>query len=167
MKLTKAGEYAVRAILYLASCDREVVVRKAEIAEAMAIPPHFLSKIAQMLARAGLLIIKQGASGGYRLPRPPEKISLLSVIEAVEGQIVLNDCLTDHQFCGRSERCAVHNVWVTVREVIRSTLADVNFAELAALEGGPTTGWGRSRGRLFPLSECLGAALPNPGDDPA
>lgn len=157
MKLTKAGEYAIRTVLYLAGKDPALVIKKSEVAEAMSIPSHFLSKIAQTLSRAGILMIRQGAAGGYRLARPAEEITLLKVIEAVEGEIMFNDCLVGEGMCHRSDICAVHNVWVTVKSKVRETLAGVSFAQLADREGEGATGYNR------PLEEILGlGGFPGP-----
>lgn len=151
MKLTKAGEYAIRTVLYLSNKDPKLVVKKAEIAEAMSIPSHFLSKIAQTLARSGILIIRQGAAGGYRLARPANDISLLRVIEAVEGEIMFNDCLVGEGMCHRSNICSVHNVWVTIKNKVRETLAGVTFDQLAAREQDGATGWNRDLNDVFQI----------------
>ncbi|MBF0549137.1 MAG: Rrf2 family transcriptional regulator [Deltaproteobacteria bacterium] len=130
MKLTRAGEYAIRCILYLSRQNVADTIRRHDVAGHMDIPMQFLSKIAQQLAKAGLIQITQGAKGGYRLIRSPEEITLLDVIEAVEGELVLNDCLLEHERCSRKGTCAVHQVWAKARGQLRDTLAGVTFAEL-------------------------------------
>ncbi len=129
MMLTKAGEYAVRCMLYLATADMEEVVARRDISEAMDIPGPFLAKIAQELARAGLIQIVQGARGGYRLLKAPEDVTLLDVVEAVEGEIFLNECIFRPEGCGRSGFCGVHQVWQKAREGLRETLS-VPLSEL-------------------------------------
>ena len=136
MRLTRAGEYAIRCVLYLSALDREEAVSRREICEAMGIPHHFLGKIAQELSKAGLLAISQGARGGYRLGRAPEDISLLEVPEAVEGEIILNDCLESRTACARALTCAVHPIWARARDKLRRSLAEVSFASLAEQETG-------------------------------
>ena len=93
MRLTRAGEYGVRCMLYLASLGTGELAMRKEIARAMEIPDQFLGKIAQQLSRAGFIDIVQGAKGGYRLVVPPQKLTLLDVVEAVVGEIFLNDCV--------------------------------------------------------------------------
>ncbi len=130
MLLTKAGEYAVRCMLYLAGeADCEVVSRR-HVAEAMNIPAPFLAKIAQELARCGLIQIVQGSKGGYRLRKNPDEISLLDVIEAVEGEIFLNECLFRPESCGRSSYCKVHGVWQEARDGLRNTFRRTTLAQL-------------------------------------
>jgi len=134
MRLTRAGEYAIRCVLYLSALDRDEAVSRREICEAMGIPHHFLGKIAQELSKAGLLTISQGARGGYRLGRSPAGISLLEVLEAVEGEIILNDCLESRTACERALVCSVHPVWASARDKLRKTLDAVSFASLAEKE---------------------------------
>jgi Rrf2 family protein len=135
MRLTRAGEYAVRCVLFLATRGRGVLCARKEIAAAMGIPDPFLGKIAQQLSRAGLIEIVQGARGGYRLTRPPEDVTLLSVVEAVIGEIFLNDCLMRPDSCNHSNACAVHTIWHRARSQLRQTLSEATFAGILAEQG--------------------------------
>ena len=137
MKLTRAAEYAIRCVLYLAKHPMGQVVSRREVAWAMEIPNAFLGKIAQGLAKAGVLVVRQGARGGYELALPPKDISLLLVVEAMEGEILVNECLSRPQDCGRSVTCAVHKVWERARDQFRDTLRGVNFEELALKDDCP------------------------------
>ena len=130
MRLTRAGEYAVRCMLYLASLGTGELAMRKEIARAMEIPEQFLGKIAQQLSRAGFIDIVQGAKGGYRLVVPPQKLTLLDVVEAVVGEIFLNDCVMRPAACNRSNACAVHQVWEKARSQLRATLKEATFAGL-------------------------------------
>ena len=131
MKITRAGDYAVRCVLYLAKTDQGRVVPRKEISAAMNIPSPFLGKIAQSLARDGIIEIVQGTKGGYRLLESPERISLLSVIESVMGQIMINDCIVQGESCTRVPYCSVHGVWNRVRSQIRDNLDETSMADLA------------------------------------
>jgi Rrf2 family iron-sulfur cluster assembly transcriptional regulator len=130
MRLTRAGEYGVRCILFLAGNGQGNVVGRKEIAKAMAIPEQFLGKIAQQLARSGFIEIIQGARGGYRLLLPPDKITLLDVIEAVTGEIFLNDCVMRPDSCFRSPTCSIHRVWEKAKNQLRETLREATFAKM-------------------------------------
>lgn len=130
MRLTKAGEYAIRCILYLSSQKEGSISSRRDIAKQMDIPDQFLGKIAQQLARAGLVEIIQGAKGGYRLRLPPSKIPLLTVVEAVIGEIFLNDCLMNSGCCLRSKACSVNKIWEKARNQLRATLQEVFFDQL-------------------------------------
>ena len=132
MRLTRAGEYAVRCVMCLAKYGgAEKVVSRQDVAAYGNIPSHFLAKIAQQLSRAGIIEILQGARGGYRLVIPPEKLTLLDVIEAIIGEIFLNDCVIRPESCHASSSCAVNSVWMTARDQLRETLSKATFADLA------------------------------------
>ncbi|MBU0988387.1 MAG: Rrf2 family transcriptional regulator [Proteobacteria bacterium] len=130
MRLTRAGEYAVRCSLYLSSRPEGEIAIRREIAQVMDIPDQFLGKIAQQLARAGIIEIIQGPKGGYRLLISPEKLTLLDVVEAVTGEIFLNDCILRPKSCRRSPNCYVHLVWQKARNQLRQTLGEASFAKL-------------------------------------
>jgi len=131
MRLTRAGEYAVRCVMCLARNDGlKTVVSRQVIADCGDIPTHFLAKIAQQLSRAGIIEIQQGAKGGYRLLVPPEKLTLLRVIEAIIGEIFLNDCVMRPESCNASSNCMVNRVWLKARTQLRDTLREVTFATL-------------------------------------
>jgi Rrf2 family iron-sulfur cluster assembly transcriptional regulator len=134
MILTRASEYAIRCVLFLATRQPGEVVSRRTISREMGIPTQFLSKIAQRLAQVGLIEIRQGAKGGYLLARPPEDVSLLDVIEAVEGEIFLNQCLMRADFCARTVMCPVHQVWQEAREELRRVLGGADFGRLGRLE---------------------------------
>jgi Rrf2 family transcriptional regulator, iron-sulfur cluster assembly transcription factor len=130
MRLTRAGEYAVRCMMYLCCLGVGNTGSRKEIAQAMDIPAQFLGKIAQQLARAGYIEIVQGPKGGFRLIVPPEEVTLLGVVEAVIGEIYLNDCLMRPESCFRSPTCTVYGVWETARRQLRQTLEQTTFAGL-------------------------------------
>jgi len=130
MRLTRAGEYAVRCALFLSFQGEGVLTRRKDIARVMDIPDQFLGKIAQQLSRARIIEIVQGSKGGYRLIISPEKLTLLDVVEAVIGEIFLNDCLINPNTCNRITTCGIHEVWVKARDQLRQTLREATFARL-------------------------------------
>jgi len=130
MRITRAGEYAVRCVLYMSGCENNKIISRKEISGKMEIPDQFLGKIAQQLARSGFIEIIQGAKGGYRLLKIPEKISLLDVVESVTGEIFLNDCLMNPDSCNKSSSCTVNSVWETARRQLRETLKQATFDKM-------------------------------------
>jgi len=130
MRLTRAAEYAIRCLIHLSRQGRGVLTSRQDIARQAEIPPLFLAKIAQDLARAGLIEIRQGARGGYILARDPAAISLLEVVETMIGEIALNDCISRPAGCKESSHCAVHRVWLGARDQLRQTLRRVSFDQL-------------------------------------
>ncbi|HEX9015240.1 MAG TPA: Rrf2 family transcriptional regulator, partial [Chloroflexota bacterium] len=91
---------------------------------------NFLAKIVPALARAGLLRSYRGSGGGIALGRPPEQITLLDVVEAVDGPIALNMCVMWPDECPRSGTCAVHEVWCDAHASLASRLRGVTISSL-------------------------------------
>jgi len=118
-------------MIYLAARGEGILVSRQEVAAQAAIPSQFLAKIAQDLAKAGFIEIRQGAKGGFRLQRPAEEISLLEVVEAIIGEIYLNDCVVRPGSCQVTYSCAVHKIWLQARDQLRGLLGGVSLAQLA------------------------------------
>lgn len=131
MELTRKGEYAVRAILYLARQPRGKMSLVGEIAEAAFVPKTFLAKILQDFTRVGLVISARGTGGGFTLSGAPDTITLRQVVEAIEGPILPNRCLLGAGTCDRDGVCRVHPVWKRVRDEIVTILDGVSIEDLA------------------------------------
>ena len=136
MELTRKGEYAIRGIVYLAGKPADKVCLLSDIAAAVDVPPTFLAKIFQQFSKIGLVKSFRGTGGGFLLGRAPENITLLEVVEAVEGPIIPNRCVQTPSDCDRSGLCNVHPVWKRVQGEVRSVLEGVTLKELAGK--GPT-----------------------------
>ncbi len=132
MRLTRAAEYAIRCVIYLSRQGQSVLTSRQEIAEQADIPAHFLAKIAQDLAKAGLIEIRQGARGGFLLSKNPADVTLLEVVETMIGEISLNDCVARPSGCKISRCCSVHRVWLDARDQLRDSLRRVSFDQLIA-----------------------------------
>lgn len=111
MKLTRQGEYAIRASLELAKHYEVGLITAREIAANQEIPSVFLTKILSSLTKSGLVISQRGNHGGIRLSKTPSRITIKEVIEAVEGPFTLNACLGEAGQCGRKPECKVHQMW--------------------------------------------------------
>ena len=131
LHVTRKGDYAIRGMVYLAGRPEAEFAMLSEIAVAVDVPKALLAKIFQQFAKVGLVNSCRGAGGGFMLGRPAEKISLLEIIEAVEGPICLNWCLLAEGSCGRDSVCTVHPVWREVQESMRSVLGGVSLKHLA------------------------------------
>ncbi len=129
MRITKQTDYAIRCVLYLSQNHNEVKVVD-EIARAKSIPKVFLAKILQKLARAGIVRSHRGVKGGFELAKRPKDISLLDVIEAIEGPVAMNICAIDKRMCNLSNTCSVHPVWIKLREETERKLRRYNFERL-------------------------------------
>ncbi|MGC2064288.1 MAG: Rrf2 family transcriptional regulator [Thermodesulfovibrionales bacterium] len=127
MEITQETDYAVRCILYLSRCTGESPVMIETIAAEMRIPRSFLAKILQRLARAEIVKSFRGVKGGFQLRRLPSEISLLNVVEAIEGPVAMNRCTIDPQRCNFSGTCTVHPVWQTLQELVTDYLGKTTF----------------------------------------
>lgn len=130
MQITRQADYAIRAVRYLAKQGQGKLVSTTTIAKEMKIPSSFLAKIISLLAIQGYLKTSRGARGGVTLARPPSDISLLDVVEVIDGPIQLNECNGDHKECDFIEECLVHPIWEEVQESLVSKLKSTTFATL-------------------------------------
>jgi Rrf2 family protein len=105
----------------------------SEIAEAKGIPKSFLAKILQKLVDAKIVKSFKGMKGGFQLVKKPVDISLLDVVEAIEGPVAMNICAVDRGKCRFSGECAVHPVWVDIRRDVEERLKKWNFSLLSSV----------------------------------
>jgi Rrf2 family protein len=129
MLVTRETDYAVRTVLYLAKAPVQQA-SATDIAQTMQIPKSFLAKILQRLVRSRILTSSRGARGGFRLDQPTTEISLLSIMEAIQGPACINVCAVDARRCGLSNACMVHPVWVKMRQEVETTLRDQTIDKL-------------------------------------
>ena len=128
---TRGGEYAVRAMTYLARFPEGHVASLRDIGQAQEIPESFLAKILQSLVHAELAVSRRGAHGGFALARPAERITMRDVIEAIDGPIAVNLCALDPEDCKRSGSCEVHKAWLRAQEQLMDVLGGVTLSSLA------------------------------------
>ncbi len=122
MRLSNAGEYAVRAMLHMASSENNDTCKIFEISKTWNIPESFLRKILVTLSKAGLVLSSRGASGGYTLAKSANSITLLDVVEAIDGKIFLNKCMIGSEMCTNQEWCPVHDVWIKAQTAYSEAL---------------------------------------------
>lgn len=131
MEITRQADYAIRSMIHLAELPLNGRVATAVISEAEGIPLPFLTKVISRLATAGLVTTSRGMGGGVSLARPPEEVTLLHVVEAVDGPILLNHCLLRSGTCERDTYCAAHDVWNEIQDHFVQELNNVTMKELA------------------------------------
>lgn len=137
LKLTKKADYSLIALRHLAlvaeggRMSQPVNSASAkEISEAYHIPLPILSKVLQKLGKSGFLASVQGTNGGYRLARDPQRISVLEVIRAVDGPVILTACFTGNNHCDQSGSCTVKEPLRKVHEGILNLLESISIAAL-------------------------------------
>jgi len=129
--ITRKTDYASRVVLDLAMRPPGAWTTTREIAERWLIPPQLIRQIVTQLVRTGLVRSRRGKDGGVALARSPSEISLLDVVQAMEGSFSLNVCVADPQECPLVEECPVHDAWVRAQEVLEDQLRRETFDLLA------------------------------------
>lgn len=130
MRLTRATDYAVRILTYLGSQPDNIRVTRAELIQKAGVPPAFLNKLIRTLTHAGLIKARPGVNGGCTLAAPPADISLLRIVETLEGPISLHVCLEDASVCGRSACCSFRSVLSGLQVEVVRALGSVSIADL-------------------------------------
>lgn len=128
MQITRQADYALRAMLYLAQLEPSQRAATSQIAEEQHIPPSFLAKIISQLSIAGLIHTSRGARGGVSLARNPQEISVLEVVEAIDGPIALNECTHGTSACPFGENCPLRPLWCETQSELIERLRNTNFA---------------------------------------
>ena len=131
MQLTRAADYAVRVMVQMAGLPPGTRASRSELAEAVECPEQFLSKVLQSLTRGGLMVSHRGNTGGFELPGAHRDATLLEVVEAMEGRIRLNVCLTSEHCCTRQAWCPAHDVWAEAQASLVAVLQKAKIGKLA------------------------------------
>jgi Rrf2 family protein len=133
MQITRQADYALRAMLYLAHVDPKERASTSDIARIQHIPSSFLAKIISQLSIAGLIQTSRGARGGVAMARTPDKISLLEVVEAIDGPIALNECTGDVIACTFGDDCPLRPIWCETQAELVNKLKTTNFSQFAKI----------------------------------
>lgn len=123
MEITRRADYAVRMMLELARAGGGSPVSVRALAERQGVPYAFARGIQRDLVDAGLAESRRGVRGGLVMTRPPSDVTLLDVIEAIEGPLALNLCTADPTWCSRMDGCPAHQVWKGADDLLRGYLA--------------------------------------------
>lgn len=135
--MTKRADYALLALSYLASAASDNparLVNTKEIAEQYEIPVELLAKILQILAKNGMVASHPGPSGGYRLLRNPNDISVAEVVYMIDGPVSLLHCSTgDESSCKQFSRCTIRDPLAAIENRVIDVLAKISIAEISAM----------------------------------
>jgi Rrf2 family protein len=132
MQITRQADYAVRAVMHLARLETGGRAPTSLIAREQKIPPSFLAKIVSQLSVAGVVQTSRGARGGVALARQPEEVTLLEVVEAIDGPIMLNECVNGSNSCPFGDNCVAHEVWCEAQADLVRKLDETHFKQLAS-----------------------------------
>ena len=129
MQITRQADYALRAIIYLARLDEISRAPTNQIAKEQKIPPSFLAKIISQLAIAGLIHTTRGAKGGVSLAKPAGEISVLDVVQAIDGPVFLNECTENAKTCPFQDSCPLRDLWCEARATLIEKLSGATFTK--------------------------------------
>jgi Rrf2 family protein len=132
MQLTRASDYAVRVLVYLATLPELKRVLLPDLAVVTEAPESFLSKVLQSLAHAQLISSRRGKLGGFAILPQGREATMLQIIEAIDGPICLNVCLNGGKDCNRKSTCPAHPVWARAQRAMLDVLVSATVASLAA-----------------------------------
>ena len=145
MIYSRSSEYAFRALTHLATQPAGGYSMVKDIAKTEEIPTHFLAKILQQLARKGLLRSSKGPSGGFALRRPARELTLLDIVDALEGTASYQQCAVGLAECSDQMPCPMHDSWKVLREGILDYLAGNTIGDLATTLEAKKKSLARSR----------------------
>jgi Rrf2 family protein len=131
MQITRQADYAVRAVLHLARLGPGGRASTAQIAAQEKIPLTFLAKIVSQMSASGVVRATRGAHGGVALARPADELSLLEIVEAIDGPVMLSECTVNPDTCTMSDDCVVRVVWCETRADLVKRLSQTKFGDLA------------------------------------
>src|SRR5262245_54880466 len=132
LRVTNAADYAIRAMIHIACLPEETVALRTDIARVNGIPPSFMAKILRSLVKAGLLRSTRGVNGGFALAKPTTEISLLDVVEAIEGPLGLVDCTEEPCKCELADECPAQPVWSEVQTQMAAVLRGATLEGLVS-----------------------------------
>jgi FeS assembly SUF system regulator len=141
LRVTKLTDYATVLLTSLAD-DPDGVSSAAELAERTRLELPTVSKVLKPLAHAGLVESFRGSAGGYRLARPPEQITLIEIVEAIEGRLGVTECSGEHSTCELESHCGVRGNWRHINDIVHEALRGISLAQMRGEPG---------RGKRIPL----------------
>lgn len=130
VRIGKLTDYGVLIMSHLASNPDEPQ-SAYELAGELKMPQPTVSKILKALAHAGLLQSQRGVKGGYHLSRSPAQISLIEIIDALEGPLALTECNLQAGLCEMECDCNMRKNWIDINALIRNTLAKIDLAQMS------------------------------------
>lgn len=129
LRVTKLTDYATVVLTVLAARPGQVL-SAAELAEHSGLEQPTVSKLLKPLAQAGLVEGLRGVHGGYRLSRDAGAISLIEIVEAMEGPLAMTECSLHDGQCGISSQCGVRSNWRRINDVVADALRAVSLAQM-------------------------------------
>jgi Rrf2 family protein len=139
--ISKSGIHAIRAITVLAGLVDGEYRGAAAIARATGSPANYLSKLLHQMSRAGIILSQKGQGGGFRLPRPPEEMTVFEVVEAIDDMRAWTRCIFGNPECSDTLPCGMHERWQPVRDAFLTMLKTTTIADVVAGSNPAVNSW--------------------------
>lgn len=164
MQFTRKAEYAVLALIDLASQESGEFALSRDVAARQHIPGKFIAQIMAALSKAGWVEGQRGSQGGVRLGVAADKLTLLGVIEAIDGPLAINPCLAEDYACPQESTCPLHSTWSEAQQQMvevleKTTIQDLAKARMASQE---KLGLGGRLGPVISAKTAVGELAPAP-----
>lgn len=130
MKISTKGRYGLRIMLDLARNDGETPRMISDICKSQGLSKKYVSRLIIELRKAGMISSVRGAKGGYKIKRLPRHITLLEIIETMEGPLSIVDCVGCPKKCNKSASCAAREIWGEVNEKIRREFESITLQDV-------------------------------------
>jgi Rrf2 family protein len=130
MLITRQADYGIRVLLYLSQVPPGRVVPMKEVARKAYIPVSFMPKIISHLTNRGLIVTERGKSGGIRLAKPPQEITIYEIVEAIDGPPLLNICMARPEECPLNPRCGVYLMWKKAQDSLDTFLKETTLDQV-------------------------------------
>ena len=140
MKISTKGRYGLRMLMDMAAHQASGPVTLHEVSERQGISAKYLWQIVNQLKTAGFVRGVRGPKGGYVLVREPEAITLLDLVQALEGPIALVECVAEESACSRAQGCVAQSVWSEVKRATCEALKSITLAEVLRRQAGGNAG---------------------------
>ena len=139
LRVTKLTDYATVVLTVLAARP-DAVLSAPELADHAGLEAPTVAKVLKPLAAAGLVAGFRGANGGYRLARPAADITLVEIVEAMEGPLAMTECSVHDGQCGIEHSCGVRANWRRINDVVADALGSVTLAQMLQPPARPSRG---------------------------
>jgi FeS assembly SUF system regulator len=146
LRITKLTDYAIVVLTNMAGPLRTGPHTARDLADRTRIPQPTVSKILKDLSRSGILVSTRGVQGGYRLARSPDAISVVDVIDAVDGPVAITECSSGTPTnCEHAGCCPVEANWVRINQMVRGALSTISLADMGRPLAPPLISLNRPR----------------------
>jgi Rrf2 family transcriptional regulator, iron-sulfur cluster assembly transcription factor len=132
MIFSSSTEYAIRGLSELACRDPDGPLMLDQLVAGTDLPRDFLAKVFQKLVHGGVLKSAKGRGGGFSLARPAHEITLMQIVEAIDGQQVFDACVVGLERCNDLMPCPQHDLYKPIRQRLKDYLATTTLADLSA-----------------------------------